>query len=190
MLFASSNLGKILEVKNILGIDIKSLKDLDRNINIQETGNTFLENAILKAKKIYNETKIPTLADDSGLVIPSLKGFPGVLTHRHLEGSDSNRNQEILKRMKDKEDRTCYFVCAIAFFDGINLITSENKLKGSVAKSEKINQGFGFDSIFLYKNRYLSDMTINEKNEISPRKFALLSLKNDKNFQKVIDFKN
>ena len=190
MIFASKNLGKIKEVKDILKIDIKSLNDINKEITINEYGNTFLENAILKSKEIYNQLGIPCIADDSGLEIDALNGFPGVKTHRFLAGSDSERNQEILKLMKDKDNRTCYFTCCIAYFDGINLITSEYKLKGTIALEEKINKGFGFDSIFLYNNKYLSDMDLDEKNKISPRRFALEKLKVDKNFQKNIDFHN
>ena len=190
MLFASSNDGKIKEVKEILKINIKSLKDLNIKIEIKETGKTFLKNAILKAKEVYKKTGIPTLSDDSCLEIEALNGFPGINTHRFLEGTDSIRNQEILRRMKKIENRTCYFTCAIAYFDGINLITKEYKLKGIIACEEKINNGFGFDSIFLYNGKYLSDMTIQEKNNINPRKFALENLKLDKNFKKNIDFHN
>lgn len=190
MIFASSNEGKIKEVKKILNIDIKSLNDLDEKIEINETGNTFLENAILKAKEIYNKTGIPTIADDSGLEIDALNGFPGVKTHRFLEGTDLDRNKEILRRMNNIKNRTCYFVCSIAYFDGINLETSEYRLKGSIANSVNENNGFGFDSIFLYKGKYLSDMDINEKNMISPRKKALIILKNSKILQKNVDFSN
>ena len=190
MIFASTNVGKIREVKEILQSKIISLNDLDKKIAIKENGQTFLENAIIKAKEIYNKTKIPTIADDSGLEINALKGFPGVLTHRFLPGTDSKRNQEILRLMKDKKDRTCSFTSAIAYYNGLDLITYEYSLKGEIALEEKINNGFGFDSIFLYKNKYLSDMTIQEKNEISPRRVALDMLKLDKNFQKDIDFHN
>jgi len=189
MLFASNNQGKVLEIENILGFKIKSLKDLDKKIIVEETGKTFLENAILKAKTIYMATGIPTLADDSGLEISALNGFPGVLTHRFLgdDMSDIERNQEIIRLMKDKDDRTCYFTASLAYFDGINLITKEYKLKGEISSFEHINQGFGFDSIFLYKGKFLSDMTLDEKNTISPRKMALISLVKDKNFQKNLD---
>ena len=189
MLFASNNQGKVLEIENILGFKIKSLKDLDKKIIVEETGKTFLENAILKAKTIYMATGIPTLADDSGLEISALNGFPGVLTHRFLgdDVSDIERNQEIIRLMKDKDDRTCYFTASLAYFDGINLITKEYKLKGEISSFEHINQGFGFDSIFLYKGKFLSDMTLDEKNRISPRKMALISLVKDKNFQKNLD---
>ena len=190
MIFASNNFGKINEVKNILKTNLKSLKDIDKKIIINENGKTFLENAEIKAKEVYNQTNIPTIADDSGLEIAELNGFPGVNTHRFLKGSDSDRNQEILRLMNNKKNRTCYFTCSIAYYDGINLITSEYRLKGEIAKSEKINQGFGFDSIFLYKGKYLSDMTMNEKNKINPRKKALLKLLENKNFQKNIDFHN
>lgn len=186
MLFASNNLGKIKEVKEIIKCNILSLKDIDKKIEIKEDKDTFMENAILKACEVYKQTGIPTIADDSGLEIEVLNGFPGVLTHRFLgdNKTDSNRNQAILEMMKNKNNRTCYFTCCIAYYDGINLITKEYRLKGLVAKYEHINNGFGFDSIFLYENKFLSDMTILEKNEVSPRKIALTMLVSDKNFQK------
>ena len=192
MLFASTNLGKVLDVQEILKCKIMSLKDINKNIEIEETGKTFLENAILKAKEVYKITNIPTIADDSGLEIEALNNFPGILTHRFLgeNKTDHERNQAILEMMKDKNDRTCYFTCSVAYFDGINLITNEYRLKGEIAKDEKIGQGFGFDSIFLYNNKYLSDMSIEEKNKISPRKFALLKLKDDKKFKKNVDLMN
>ncbi len=185
MLFASTNLGKINEVKEILGVNIKSLNDI-KKIEIIENGNTFLENAILKAKEVYKQTGIPTISDDSGLEIPALNGFPGILTHRFLDGPDTRRNQEILRLMKNKKNRICYFTCSIAYFDGMNLVTYEYKLKGCIAYKEKINNGFGFDSIFLYNGKYLSDMTIIEKNNISPRRKALEKLKVDKFFKKIL----
>jgi len=92
--------------------------------------------------------------------------------------------------MKGIKNRTCYFTCSIAYFDGINLITKEYKLEGCIAEKEKINNGFGFDAIFLYQGIYLSDMKLEEKNMISPRRLALENLKLDKNFQKNIDFHN
>lgn len=190
MLFASTNVGKINEVKEILRINIISLKDIDKKIVINENKNTFMENAILKAKEVYKETNIPTIADDSGLEIEVLNGFPGVFTNRFLgnDATDSLKNQEILKLMNDKENRTCFFTCCIAYYDGKNLITKEAKLQGKISRYENINQGFGFDSIFLYNNKFLSDMSILEKNEISPRKIALINLAKDKNFQKCVDF--
>ena len=190
MIFASTNLGKIKEVREILNINIKSLNDIDEKIDIIESGNTFLENAIIKAQVVYKKTGIPTIADDSGLEITCLNGFPGVKTHRFIDGSDSERNQEILRLLKNQKDRTCYFTSAIVYFDGLNLITKEYKLKGNIALKEHINNGFGFDSIFLYKGKYLSDMSLTEKNKISPRKKALEKLKLDKNFQKSIDLSN
>ena len=190
LLFASSNKGKIKEVKDILNINILSLNDIEKKIKIDENGNTFIENATIKAKKVFKQTNIPTIADDSGLEIPSLNNFPGVKTHRFLKGTDNDRNKEILKMMENINDRTCYFVCSIAYFNGNNLETFEYRLKGTIAKTIKDGNGFGFDSIFLYKEKYLSEMTLEEKNNISPRKKALIMLKNSKKFQKNVDFKN
>ena len=193
MLFASNNQGKVLEVEKILNKKIMSLKDIKEIIEIDENKDTFLENAILKAKEIYKITNIPTIADDSGLEIDALNGFPGVLTNRFLgkNKTDSEKNQEILKLMKDKKNRTCYFTCAIAYYDGVNLLTYEEKLEGKIAKVENINQGFGFDSIFLYNDKYLSDMSIFDKNKISPRQIALTKLAKDEIFlKKDIDLIN
>jgi len=189
MIFASTNEGKIKEVKKILNIDIKTLNDLDKEIIINETGNSFKENAIIKAKETYKITKMPVIAEDSGLEIDALNGFPGINTHRFQEGTDNDRNQALLKMMKDKTNRTCYFTSCFAYYNGKDLITSEYKLKGKIAKRENIKYGFGFDNIFLYKNKFLSNMTIDEKNAISPRKFALEKLIVDRNFKKNIDFK-
>jgi len=192
MLFASNNLGKVCEAREILNINLLSLKDIDKEIEVNENGETFMENAILKAKEVYRQTGIPAISDDSGLLIDALDGFPGVLTNRFLgnDKTDSEKNQAILKKMDGIFNRTCYFVCSVAYFDGINLITSEYSLKGEIAKEENINKGFGFDSIFLYNGKYLSDMSILEKNKISPRQIALTNLVNDKNFQKNVDFIN
>ncbi len=192
MLFASNNLGKVKEVEDILKVKVMSLKDINKDIKVNENGNTFLENAIIKAKEVYKITKIPTIADDSGLEITALNNFPGVLTNRFLGSnkSDSEKNQALLKMMEGKKDRTCYFVCSFAYFDGINLETSEYRLNGMVANSEKIGNGFGFDSIFLYNGKYLSEMTLKEKNQISPRRFALEKLKESKKMQKNVDFRS
>jgi len=179
MIFASNNLDKVKEIENILGEKVLSLKDIKEKIEIDENKDTFLENAILKAKEVYKKTGIKTIAEDSGLEIPALNGFPGVLTKRFLgpNKTDSDRNQEILLLMQDKKTRTCYFTSCFAFYDGINILTSTYKLKGEIARCEHIEKGFGFDSIFLYKKKFLSSMSLEEKNKISPRKFALLLAK-------------
>lgn len=186
MIFASYNLNKIEEVKKILENDIKSLNDIPKKINITETGKTFQENAVIKAKTVFNITKIPTIADDSGLEIIALNNFPGVKTHRFISGSDSDRNKKILELMKNIKNRTCYFITSIAYYDGKKLKIYESRLKGNIAYKENQHNGFGFDSIFLYKGKYLSDMTILEKNKISPRRIALEQLKN--NLKKNVDF--
>lgn len=187
MLFASNNLNKVLEVENILNRKILSLKDLNFKIDILETGKTFKENAIIKAKEVYELTKIPTIAEDSGLEISVLDGFPGVKTNRFLGNNktDSDRNQKILEMMQDKNDRTCYFISCFAYYDGKNLQTFLSSLKGTIAYEEHINMGFGFDSIFLYNNEYLSNMSIDDKNKISPRTESLKKLQDF--LQKNID---
>ena len=87
--------------------------------------------------------------------------------------------------MQDKNDRTCYFTSCFAYYDGKNLETFTSSLKGTIAYEEHINMGFGFDSIFLYNNEYLSDMSISNKNKISPRTTSLKKLQDF--LQKNID---
>ena len=178
-----SEMGYVKGEHDVMQMKVKRFKDEIFNDLVgtfDENGKTFLENAIIKAKTIYEKTKIPTLAEDSGLEIEVLNGFPGVLTNRFLgeKKTDSEKNQALLNMMKDKDNRNCQFVSAFAFYDGKHLETSESVLKGTIAYREQINMGFGFDSIFLYKDKFLSDMTIPEKNKISPRQKALKNLGN------------
>ncbi len=180
---ATNNKGKLIEIKKILNdYEILSLNDLGLKIDVNEDGNSFKENSIKKAKEVFKVTNIPCISDDSGLCIDVLDGWPGIKTARFLgdDASDKDRNDYILNKMIDKisDERTAKFVCDIAYVDDKNVIVTEGIIKGKIAKEERGNNGFGFDSIFELDNKKtLSELTNEEKNALSSRKIALEKLK-------------
>lgn len=182
IIIASGNKGKIREAQEILKeYKIKSMSELGIEIDVEEDGKTFEENAIKKAETIAKELKGKwCIADDSGIEIEYLDGFPGVYTKRWHKGTDRERNLEIIKKLKDvpKEKRKVKFITAIAMSDGNQTIAVESSLDGYVAESPKGNNGFGFDEIFELENgKTLAEISEEEKNEISARKKALEMLK-------------
>jgi XTP/dITP diphosphohydrolase len=181
MIFASNNNGKLEEIKSILNdYDIFSMNDYKINIDIVEDKDTFLENAKKKAYVIYKFSHKESLADDSGLMINSLNGFPGVLTHRFLgdNASDTDRNNYLIEEVNKHKDRTAKVVCSLAYYDGNGFITASGSIDGIISKERRGDNGFGFDEIFeLPDGRTLAEISKKEKNEISARKKACELLK-------------
>ena len=179
MIIATNNKNKVDEIKKILSdYEIYSLKDKNINIEIDEDGNTFMDNAKKKAIEIYNITKEEVIADDSGLCINCLNGYPGIKTNRFLGNvSDKERNEYLIKEVNKYDDRSAYVVCAICYYNGYDLITVEGVLNGFITKEIRGNNGFGFDPIFEVNGRTLAEITNEEKNKISARSIALLKLK-------------
>ena len=183
IVIASNNEGKIKEVQEILNeYIIISMKEIGIEINVKEDQNTFEKNAIKKAEIISQKLKgKKCLADDSGIEIEYLNGFPGVYTKRWHEGTDRQRNLAIIEKLKNvpKEKRKIRFVTAIAISDGNNTISAQGSINGYVAKNIRGENGFGFDEIFELENgKTLAELTKEEKNKISARKIALENLKN------------
>lgn len=184
IIVATNNLGKLKEIRAILdNYEVISLKDLNLNIDIVEDGKTFEENALKKAREVFKITKIPAIADDSGLCINVLEGFPGINTARFLgnNASDNDRNNYILEKLKDKKEseRTAEVVCDIAYVDEKNEYVVEGVIKGKIACKKRGNNGFGFDPIFELDNgKTLAELKDYEKNNVSSRKIALEKLKN------------
>lgn len=178
ILLATNNKGKIKEIKEILNeYEIVSLKDINLDIDVLEDGETYYDNAYKKAKEIFKITNIPTIADDSGLCIKSLNNFPGVLTHRWMDGTDNDRNNGLIKKVKGK-NRECSFICCLVFYDGKKTISVEESLKGKISDTPRGDNGFGFDPIFELENgKTLAELSNNEKNKISARKKSIESLK-------------
>ena len=184
IIVATNNLGKLKEIRAILdNYEVISLKDLNLNIDIVEDGKTFEENALKKAREVFKITNMPSIADDSGLCIDSLKGFPGINTARFLgdNATDDDRNNYILEKMKDKNDneRIAKVICSIAYVDNKNEYIVEGVIKGRIAYKKRGNNGFGFDPIFELENgKTLAELKSYEKNNVSSRKIALEKLKN------------
>ena len=178
MIFASNNKGKISEIKEIFNTEeILSLKDVNINLDIKENGKTYYENALIKAKTIYELTKIPTIADDSGLEIMALNNYPGVNTHRICE-DDTKRNLLLIDKTKDLLDKRIQAVCVLVYYDGTNIIKARGTLKGTITDQIYEGNGFGFDKIFRLKNgKMVSELTMEEKNKISARSMAAKHLK-------------
>ena len=187
ILVASNNQGKIKEIQEILEeYEIISLKEIDYEIDVVEDGKTFEENAIKKAKTIFEETKIPCIADDSGIEIEQYNGWPGVLTARFLgEDKSTNqhareRNEYILEKMKNlpKEKRKAKHVTCIAYCDENGAEAVRGEQEGYIAETFRGDNGFGFDEIFeLPDGRTMAEITKEEKNKISSRKKALEKIK-------------
>ncbi len=182
MIVATNNNGKLKEIKNVLcEYEIYSLKDKNINIDVKEDKDTFLENAKKKAMEIYELSHEPVLADDSGLCINCLNGFPGVMTHRFLgeNATDRERNEYLINEVNKYSDRRASVVCNLVYYDGIHLIIGEGVLNGFIAKECRGNMGFGFDEIFeLSSGLTLAELSFDEKNKISARGLAIRDLKN------------
>ncbi len=183
IVIASNNEGKIKEVQEILSdYKIISMKEIGVKIEVDEDQDTFEKNAIKKAEIISNELDGKMcLADDSGIEIEYLNGFPGVYTKRWHDGTDRERNLAILEKLKDvpKEKRKIKFVTAIALAGVFNTIVAQGLIEGYVAENVKGRNGFGFDEIFeLEDGRTLAELSNEEKNKISARRIALENLKN------------
>ncbi len=179
MIFASNNKGKIDEIKKIFkDQEILSLSDVNIDIEILENGHSYYENAHKKAKKIFELTSIPTIADDSGLEILGLNRWPNINTHR-ISDDDYERNKIFLEKTKDLSDKRIEAVCTLVYVDHENIVSATGILKGTITDKIYEGNGFGFDKIFRLSNgKVISELTNDEKNEISARKMAAEKLVN------------
>lgn len=189
LIIASNNKKKIKELKSIveqLGWDVKSLADENIDIEVEEDGLTFEENAEKKAREIYEfllnrgENNFAVLADDSGLEVDYLNGAPGVYSARYAgeHGNDSKNNEKLLQELKNAkgEERKGRFVCAIAL---VNTDGKTNVVRG-VAEGIILEElsgegGFGYDPLFYYEpaKKTFAELDANEKNKISHRANAI-----------------
>lgn len=184
LFIATANAHKVEEFKTMLeplGYEIKCLNDLEEDVDIDETGTTFEENAIIKAQTISDRFNLVCIADDSGLEIDALNFEPGVMSARYL-GHDISydyKNQVLLERMKDQTNRACRFVCAIALCaPGQEPQVFRDTIEGTVAFEREGNQGFGYDPIVYYEpfKTTLANLSDEQKNSVSHRGKALRKL--------------
>ena len=180
-ILATHNPGKLREMSDILshlGVEVVSPADVGITVEVEETGTTFAENAMLKAKAICAASGLPAIADDSGLCVDALNGGPGVYSARYGgEGlDDKGRYTLLLNSMRGQTTRAAHFACAIAcaFPDGKTL-TAEGRCDGAIAFAPMGEGGFGYDPVFLVpeKGKTFGQLTAEEKSVISHRGKAL-----------------
>ncbi len=181
MIAATNNKGKLKEIREILSNEkIDSLKEKNIAIDVEENEDTFLGNALKKAKEIYEIAHEEVIADDSGLCIQALNDFPGVLTHRFLgeDATDEMRNTYLIEKVNAYPNRHAKVVCVIVYYNGKETVIGNGELHGVISKNRRGANGFGFDEIFELPNgKTLAELTPDEKNEVSARALALQDLK-------------
>lgn len=180
LILATNNKGKVKEYKEILeplGFCITSQSEAGIDMEAEETGKTFSENAYIKAKAIYDIKKCYVLADDSGLVVDALDGRPGVYSARYAE--PEKRCDKILSELEEVpfDKRTARFVCSICLIKpNGDVLSVEGRCEGRIGYEKKGENGFGYDPIFLYGDKTLAQMSDDEKNSVSHRGNAAKAL--------------
>ena len=187
IVFATTNAGKIKEIKEILAdfdVEIVSMKEMNIDVDVEENGTTFEENSLIKARAISKLTGLPALADDSGLEVDYLNGEPGVYSARYL-GRDTDydyKNNYIIDKLKDAKDeeRSARFVCVISLVlpDGREFV-KKGVMEGRIGYEIKGENGFGYDPIFYLPqySKTSAEISAEEKNKISHRGKALREMK-------------
>lgn len=187
IVLASNNAHKVQEIQSIfteynLDIYIISQKELlgDHNIDIEETGSTLQENAMIKADAIYSLTGLPVLADDTGLEVSSLDFAPGVYSARYAgeHGNDSANRNKLLIALAQKTDRTARFRTVLHYKDSYHSFSIDGICHGNIIDQERGNNGFGYDSLFIPIEQSLTfaEMSDKSKNHISHRALAAKSM--------------
>ena len=187
LVLASNNEHKILEIKDMLGDTYQVLKQADFNIGpIPETGKSFKENAIIKAREIHKITGLSTIGDDSGLVVEALGGEPGVYSARYSgeDATDEENNRKLLRKLEEKKtkNRNARFECVIALIereDPKKVYTFSGTWRGEILLQHKGSRGFGYDPLFFdpKTGKSSAELQAKQKNKISHRAKALASLK-------------
>jgi len=182
-ILASNNPQKLRELTAILaGHETVSLSQAGLDIDPDETGMTFEENALIKARAVCAASGQAAIADDSGLVVDALDGAPGVRSARYCEGTDADRTAFLLRNLREVpgEQRTARFVSAVAaVFPGGREITVRGQCHGVILREPRGENGFGYDPVFFVpeENGTFAEITQETKNRISHRGKALQKLK-------------
>ena len=179
---ASHNRGKLKEMQEILaelGVEVVLQSDLGLDLEPEETGATFAENAAIKARAVMEAGGLPAIADDSGLCVDALNGAPGVYSARYggLD-DDAARYRLLLNNLRGSTNRAAHFHCAVVcVFPNGDAITAEGECPGAIAFAPMGQGGFGYDPVFLVpeKRKTFAQLTPEEKNAISHRGNALRS---------------
>ena len=190
LIVASNNINKINEIKDILKempLKILSLKEAGINIDVEENGQSFMENALIKAKAIHDVAPgAMVLADDSGLTVDSLAGAPGIYSARFSgeHGNDRKNNIKLLELLNGKKEaeRKGQFVCAIALITHTGEeVKVEGRIEGIIIEEERGSNGFGYDPVFYIEEygKTFGELDGKTKNRISHRAKALKELQRE-----------
>ena len=160
ILIGTHNKGKFKEIAYLMSKDYKKISPLSLNIKSpKETGKSFIANSKLKVRFFSKFVNYPVLSDDSGICIKALNNKPGIYSARLAKkyGSFYNAMKFILKKMKNKKDRTATFVCSLSYkTSNQKIVTVQGKLKGKISSSIKGKNGFGYDPIFTPSNKKIT----------------------------------
>ena len=193
ILFGTRNKNKAIEAKAIFAsiapnVQLISLDEIDPNRLIEEPvedGKSFYENSFIKAKYYYEQTKIPTLCDDSGICVDALNGAPGIFSARFSIGTkyqadtvDKANNIMLLDLMKTEQNKNAHYACEIVYYDGNKIISGYGEMQGEIIDREIGNGGFGYDPLFYLPEyqKTLGEIDAQTKNKISHRYFAICSV--------------
>jgi XTP/dITP diphosphohydrolase len=185
LLLGTSNPGKIAEMTALLdGLSLIIIQpsDLPYDLQVEETGETYLDNAVHKALSWSRQSGLMTLADDSGLEVDALNGAPGLISHRftgNLDASDAERRKYLIQLLRDyPRPWTGRFQCAVAIaLPGDELITGTGSCEGEIIPEERGTNGFGYDPIFLVggTGKTMAELSMDQKNCLSHRARAIAS---------------
>lgn len=191
-ILASNNKHKLVELKRILeplGINVVTARDMNIALDdVEETGTTFAENALIKAKATSERTGLPAISDDSGLCVDALDGRPGIYSARYAgeNASDNDKINKLLDEMTkvQSEQRTAHFKCSICcYFPDGNIIEATGVCSGTIGFEPVGEGGFGYDPVFMVGEKSFAQLSSEEKDKISHRGNALRNLK-----EKLTDF--
>jgi XTP/dITP diphosphohydrolase len=185
LIIATTNQGKLREIKKIfadLKIDVLSLSDFPGFPEIIEDGNSFEENAEIKARAVFERTGIAAIGDDSGLAVEQLDGAPGIYSSRYSgeAATYESNNLKLLRELENfPEPHLAKFVCAAVFLNGKEKIVRKGEVKGQIIKTQRGTNGFGYDPVFVPEgfNRTLAEISTEEKNKFSHRAIAFGEMK-------------
>ena len=180
---ATHNAKKLRELSDILskyGVQVVSPGDLGITVDVEETGSTFAENAMLKARAVCDAAGLPAIADDSELCVDALDGAPGVYSARFSGGGAAENRALLLKRLDGVSHRNARFACAVCFIDADGkALFGEGCTEGRILFEEIGDKGFGYDSLFFSDDlgKSFGEATEEEKNSVSHRFRALSDLR-------------
>tara|TARA_B100001142_G_scaffold313972_1_gene350993 strand:- start:3127 stop:3756 length:630 start_codon:yes stop_codon:yes gene_type:complete len=188
IVIATHNQDKLKEIQreiNSFKWEVVSLDVFPEILEIVEDGKTLVENALIKAREVFEKTGLPTISDDTGLEVDALDGAPGVYTARYA-GEDCSYEDNVNKMLKDMHkvpmpNRTAMFKTVMVFKDENEELIVEGVVKGIISRETRGEDGFGYDPIFYVpeNNKTFAEMTMSEKNKISHRGNAIRNLINE-----------